>query len=41
MNPALLERLARLEERLDEINRLLASEDAASDLDQYRKLAGR
>jgi peptide chain release factor 1 len=38
MNPALLERLARLEERLDEINRLLASEGAASDLDQYRKL---
>ena len=38
MNPALLDRLARLEERLDEINRLLASEDAASNLDQYRKL---
>jgi peptide chain release factor 1 len=38
MNSALIERLARLEERLDEINRLLASEDAAGDLDQYRKL---
>ena len=38
MNRALLDRLSRLEERLDEIDRLLASEDAASDLDRYRKL---
>ena len=38
MNPVLLDRLARLEERLDEVDRLLASEGAANDLDQYRRL---
>jgi len=38
VNPVLLDRLARLEERLDEVDRLLASEGAANDLDQYRRL---
>ncbi|MHB1174885.1 MAG: peptide chain release factor 1 [Sulfuriferula sp.] len=38
MKPSLLTKLAQITERLDELNRLLASETVTSDLDNYRKL---
>ncbi len=34
----MIKKLATLSERLDELNRLLSSEDATSDMDQYRKI---
>ena len=38
MKPSLLTKLAQITERLDELNRLLASETVTHDLDNYRKL---
>jgi len=38
MKPSLLNKLAQITERLDELNRLLASEHVTSNLDNYRKL---
>ncbi|MES2405925.1 MAG: peptide chain release factor 1 [Pseudomonadota bacterium] len=38
MKPSLLTKLAQITERLDELNRLLASETVTNDLDNYRKL---
>ncbi|ADQ85607.1 peptide chain release factor 1 [Methylovorus sp. MP688] len=35
----MLKKLATLSERLDELNRLLSSEDATSDMDNYRKIS--
>ena len=39
MKPSMSKKLATLSERLDELNRLLSSEDATSDMDNYRKLS--
>ena len=39
MKPSMLKKLATLSERLDELNRLLSSEDATSDMDNYRKIS--
>ena len=39
MNASLRERLERAVGRLEELNRLLAAEDAARDMDQFRKLS--
>lgn len=39
MKPSMLKKLATLAERLDELNRLLSSEDATSDMDNFRKLS--
>lgn len=39
MTPSLLIRLEQLKERLDEVNALLAQENAPTDMDQYRKLS--
>lgn len=38
MKPSMTKKLATLSERLDELNRLLSSEDATNDMDNYRKL---
>ena len=38
MKPSMMTKLANLSERLDEVNRLLSSEDATSNMDNYRKL---
>jgi len=38
MKPSMITKLANLSERLDEVNRLLSSEDATSNMDNYRKL---
>jgi len=38
MKPSMMSKLANLSERLDEVNRLLSSEDATSNMDNYRKL---
>ena len=38
MKPSMLTKLANLSERLDEINRLMSSEDATSNMDNYRKI---
>jgi peptide chain release factor 1 len=38
MKPSMTKKLATLSERLDELNRLLSSEDATNDMDSYRKL---
>jgi len=38
MKPTLLTKLDHLDQRLEELNRILASEGATSDMDQYRKL---
>ena len=35
----MIKKLATLSERLDELNRLLSSEDATSDMDNYRKIS--
>lgn len=39
MKPSMTKKLATLSERLDELNRLLSTEDATSDMDNYRKLS--
>mgnify|MGYP001342169376 CR=1 FL=1 len=39
MKPSMLKKLATLSERLDELNRLLSSEDATADMDSFRKLS--
>ena len=39
MKPSIASKLARLGERLDEVGRLLSSEDATRDMDSYRKLS--
>ncbi len=39
MKPSLLAKLDQLDQRLEEINRFLASAEATADLDQYRKLS--
>ncbi len=38
MKPSMLQKLANLSERLDEVNRLLSSEGITNDMDNYRKL---
>ena len=38
MKPSMITKLANLSERLDEINRLMSSEDATNNMDNYRKL---
>jgi peptide chain release factor 1 len=38
MKPSIAAKLAQLAERLDEVNRLLSSEDATRDMDVFRKL---
>ncbi|MEW5903669.1 MAG: peptide chain release factor 1 [Pseudomonadota bacterium] len=38
MKPSIADKLARLAERLDEVTRLLSSEDATRDMDGFRKL---
>jgi peptide chain release factor 1 len=38
MKPSIADKLARLAERLDEVTRLLSSEDATRDMDAFRKL---
>ncbi len=38
MKPSIAAKLAQLAERLDEVNRLLSSEDATRDMDAFRKL---
>ena len=39
MKPSIRQKLDYLADRLDEIDRMLAAEDAASDMDQFRKLS--
>ena len=39
MKPSMTKKLATLSERMDELNRLLSSEDATSDMDNYRKIS--
>ncbi len=39
MKPSMLKKLATLSERLDELNRLLSSENATNDMDNFRKLS--
>ncbi|MGO8755264.1 MAG: peptide chain release factor 1 [Gallionellaceae bacterium] len=39
MNPSIAAKLAQLSERLDEIGHLLSSEDAARDMDNFRRLS--
>ncbi|HZV62349.1 MAG TPA: peptide chain release factor 1 [Methylophilaceae bacterium] len=39
MKPSMIRKLATLSERLDELNRLLSSESATADMDNYRKLS--
>ncbi|HWU82087.1 MAG TPA: peptide chain release factor 1 [Methylophilaceae bacterium] len=38
MKPSMLKKLATLSERLDELNRLLSTEDATANMDNFRKL---
>lgn len=38
MKPSMINKLANLSERLDEVNRLLSSEDATANMDNYRRL---
>ena len=38
MKPSLLVKLEQLKERLEEVNALLAQENATANMDQYRKL---
>lgn len=38
MKPSMITKLANLSERLDEINRLMSSEEATNNMDNYRKL---
>src|SRR5690348_15235909 len=39
MKPSMVKKLATLSERLDELNRLLSSQDATNDMDNYRKIS--
>jgi len=39
MKPSILQKLANLSERLDELNRLLSSEGITNNMDNYRKLS--
>ena len=39
MKPSMTKKLATLSERMDELNRLLSSEDATNDMDNYRKIS--
>ena len=39
MKPSMIKKLATLSERLDELNRLLSSEDATKSMDAFRKLS--
>lgn len=39
MKPSMLAKLTQLSERLEELNSLLAQEDATSDMDNYRKMS--
>jgi peptide chain release factor 1 len=39
MKSSMIKKLATLSERLDELNRLLSTEDATSDMDNFRKLS--
>jgi len=39
MKPSMTKKLATLSERMDELNRLLSSQDATSDMDNYRKIS--
>lgn len=39
MKPSLEKKLATLSERLEELNRLLSSEDATADMENYRKIS--
>jgi peptide chain release factor 1 len=39
MKPSMQKKLATLSERLEELNRLLSSEDATADMDNYRKIS--
>ncbi|HEY8086019.1 MAG TPA: peptide chain release factor 1, partial [Methylophilaceae bacterium] len=39
MKASLQKKLATLSERLEELNRLLSSETATADMDNYRKLS--
>ncbi|MEZ0232476.1 MAG: peptide chain release factor 1 [Methylophilaceae bacterium] len=39
MKPSMIKKLATLSERLDELNRLLSSEDATNNMDNYRKIS--
>lgn len=39
MKPSMIKKLATLSERLDELNRLLSSEDATASMDTFRKLS--
>jgi peptide chain release factor 1 len=39
MKPSMIKKLATLSERLDELNRLLSSEQATADMDNYRKIS--
>ena len=38
MKPSIASKLAQLSERLDEVTRLLSSEEATRDMDAFRKL---
>ena len=39
MKPSILQKLANLSDRLDELNRLMSSEDITSNMDNYRKIS--
>ena len=39
MKPSMQKKLATLSERLEELNRLLSSENATADMDNYRKIS--
>jgi len=39
MKPSMTKKLATLSERMDELNRLLSSEDATNNMDNYRKIS--
>ena len=38
MNPSMLDKLSRLEERLAEVSALLSTEEATRDITEYRRL---
>ena len=39
MKSSILQKLANLSERLDELNRLMSSEDITNNMDNYRKIS--
>ncbi|MFM8392004.1 MAG: peptide chain release factor 1, partial [Methylophilaceae bacterium] len=39
MKPSMIRKLATLGERLDELNRLLSSENATQNMDNFRRLS--